>query len=125
MKRVLFACVGNSCRSQMAEALCRRVLPGVECASAGSRPARKVHPLAVEVMAEAGIDISGARPKGFDDLPDLRWDLLVTMGCEVECPFLPGARIVGWEIPDPTRGDLDAFRHVRDLIGRLLEDLTP
>jgi arsenate reductase len=67
-------------------------------------------------MKEVGIDISGARPKGFKDLADLKFDYLVTMGCDVICPSLPGAQVIGWEIPDPKGKSLDEFRRVRDMI---------
>jgi arsenate reductase (thioredoxin) len=127
MTRILFACVGNSARSQMAEASCRVLGSEVECASAGSSPATQVDPNAVAVMKEVGIDISAARPKGFKDLPDLKYGYLVTMGCEVACPFLPGAREVKWDIPDPHGKDIAEFRRVRDIIeaevSKLLTDL--
>ena len=127
MVRILFACIGNSCRSQMAEAFCRKLGKDVECASAGSRPSAAVQPDAIAVMREVGIDISGTRPKGFKDLPDLKYDYLVTMGCEVVCPFLPGAKEVRWEIPDPSDKGIDEFRRVRDIIKaevtKLLTDL--
>jgi arsenate reductase len=78
-------------------------------------------------MKEVGVDISSARPKGFKDLPDLKYGYLVTMGCEVVCPFLPGAREVKWDIPDPHGAPLDEFRRVRDIIKtealKLLTDL--
>ena len=125
--RILFACVGNSCRSQMAEAFCRALAPEVECASAGSKPAAAVQPDTITVMKEVGIDISQARPKGFKDLPSLKFDYLVTMGCEVTCPFLPGAKQVPWEIPDPYHKGIDEYRRVRDIIKahvtQLLSDL--
>ena len=125
--RILFACVGNSCRSQMAEAFCRALAPEVECASAGSKPAAAVQPDTITVMKEVGIDISQARPKGFKDLPSLKFDYLVTMGCEVTCPFLPGAQQVPWEIPDPYHKGIDEYRRVRDIIKahvtQLLSDL--
>lgn len=127
MTRILFACVGNSARSQMAEAPCRDMGQDVECASAGSDPATAVAPLAVEVMREIGIDLSAARPKGFKDLPDLKYNYLVTMDCEVGCPFMPGVKVVAWEIPDPHGEPLDEFRRVRDIIKaealKLLTDL--
>lgn len=121
--RILFACVGNSCRSQMAEAFCRELGWNVECASAGSAPAARVQPDAVAVMKEVGLDISSARPKSFSDLPGLKFGYLVTMGCEVGCPSLPGARIIRWQIPDPHGKDIDAYRRVRDLIRRQVHDL--
>jgi arsenate reductase len=124
---ILFACVGNSCRSQMAEASCREFGKDIECASAGSKPAAAVQPDAIAVMREVGIDVSQARPKGFKDLPDLRYDYLVTMGCEVDCPFLPGVKVVQWEIPDPSGKGIEDFRRVRDIIKaevtKLLTDL--
>jgi len=116
MTRILFACVGNSCRSQMAEAFCRELGRDVECASAGSKPAAAVQPDTITAMSEVGIDVSAARPNGFKDLPDLKYDYLVTMGCEVDCPFLPGAKVVQWEIPDPCGKGLDEYRRVRELI---------
>ncbi len=127
LTRILFACVGNSCRSQMAEAFCRELGKDVECESAGSRPAAAVQPDAVTVMREAGIDISQARPKGFKDLPNLRYNYLVTMGCGVDCPFLPGVKVVQWEIPDPSGKGTEEFRRARDIIKaevtKLLSDL--
>ena len=125
--RILFACVGNSCRSQMAEAFCRQSGRDIECASAGSEPAGAVQPDTITVMQEVGIDISKARPKGFRDLPDLKYDYLVTMGCEVDCPFLPGAKVVQWDIPDPSGKGIEEFRRVRGIIKvevmKLLSDL--
>jgi len=116
MLRILFACVGNSARSQMAEGFCRASGTDVECASAGSSPEKQVSPEAVAVMRDVGIDVSAARPKGFKDLPGLKFDYLVTMGCEVDCPFLPGARVVPWEIPDPHGKSVGEHARVRDLI---------
>jgi arsenate reductase len=111
----------------MAEAFCRELGRDVECASAGSNPAAQVDPGAVALMKEVGMDISSARPKGFNDLPDLKYGYLVTMGCEVVCPFLPGATEVKWDIPDPHGKPLDEFRRVRDIVRteglKLLTDL--
>jgi arsenate reductase (thioredoxin) len=125
--RILFACVGNSCRSQMAEAFCHEFGKDIECASVGSEPAKAVQSYAIAVMHEVGIDIVGARPKGFKDLPDLEYDYLVTMGCEVDCPFLPGVKVVQWQIPDPSGKGIEEFRRVRDIIKaevtKLLTDL--
>lgn len=123
MKRILFACVGNSCRSQMAEAFCRTLGKNVECASAGSHPEKEVAPETVAVLQEVGIDISGARPKGFADLPDLKFDYLVTMGCEVNCPYLPGAKRIEWQIPDPKGKGIEEYRRVREIIRKEIEKL--
>ncbi len=111
----------------MAEAFCRQMANDIECASAGSSPEKEVSPAAVMVMKEIGIDISNAKPKGFSDLPDLKFDYLVTMGCDVACPFLPGAKQINWEIPDPKGKGLEEYRRVRELIKqqvqRLLQNL--
>jgi arsenate reductase len=123
MTRILFACVGNSCRSQMAEAFCRTLGSGVECASAGSRPAEAVAPNAVAAMKEIGIDISAARTKGFTDVTAGRFDYMVAMGCSVTCPFLPGTKEIRWEIPDPYGKDLAEYRRVRDIIQTQVRDL--
>ena len=114
--RILFACVGNSCRSQMAEAFCRALARDVECESAGSNPAQSVAPHAIEVMKEIGIDISRARTKGFRDVVAGGFDYMVSMGCTVTCPFLPGAKEIRWEIPDPYGKGIKDYRHVRDMI---------
>ncbi len=114
--RILFACVGNSCRSQMAEAFCRVLGRDVECESAGSKPAEAVAPHAVEVMKEVGIDISRVRTKGFRDVTAGGFDYMVAMGCTVTCPFIPGAREIRWEIPDPLGKGIAEYRRVRDLI---------
>lgn len=121
--KILFACVGNSCRSQMAEGFCRALGEEVVCASVGSNPEKEVSPEAVVVMKEMGIDISAARPKGFSTLPDLKFDYLVTMGCEVECPFIPGVKRVEWNIPDPKGKGMEEFRTVRELIKTKVTEL--
>jgi len=102
--RLLFLCTGNSCRSQMAEGFARKLFGGrAEVASAGTEPADRVNPLAVEAMRRLGVDISSGRAKGLDDLPDLRFDLVVTVCDQAReaCPLLPGARVLHWDIPDP------------------------
>lgn len=121
--RVLFACVGNSCRSQMAEAFCRVLGRDLECESAGSRPAEGVAPNAVAVMREIGIDISTARTKGFRDVTAGGFDYMVSMGCTVTCPFIPGAREIRWEIPDPQGKGLTEYRRVRDIIRTNVHEL--
>ncbi len=124
MTRILFVCGENSCRSQMAEGFCRALSAGrVEAYSAGSQPSGTVNPDTVAVMAEAGIDISAQKSKGFDDLPISEVDILVTMGCEKTCPAFPAAEYVAWEIPDPKGKQIEAFRAVRDEIRRKVEEL--
>lgn len=126
--KMLFVCVENSCRSQMAEGFAR-VLGGgrAEAASAGSRPSGEVNPRAVELMAEKGVDISDQRSKGLDEVPSGGYDAVVTMGCGEECPVVEGARREDWGLPDPKGLDDEGFRAVRDEIERrvatLLEDL--
>ena len=121
--RILFACVGNSCRSQMAEAFCRALGRDVECESAGSSPAERVAPNAVAVMKEIGIDISAARTKGFHDVIAGGYDYMVSMGCTVTCPFLPGAKEIRWDIPDPYAKGMEDYRRVRDSIRTQVRDL--
>ena len=121
--RILFACVGNSCRSQMAEAFCRAFGRDVECESAGSSPAAAVAPNAVTVMKEVGIDISAARTKGFRDVFAGGFDYMVSMGCSVTCPFVPGAKEIRWEIPDPYGKGVQVYRRVRDIIRTHVHDL--
>ncbi len=116
MTRILFACVANSCRSQMAEGFCRALGRDVECASAGSHPGFGVHPDAVRAMAELDIDIAGHRVNGFAALRAERFDVFVTMGCGETCPFWPGARLLEWDIPDGCGGTMDDVRQARDLI---------
>ena len=100
----------------MAEAFCRALGSGVECESAGSNPAQSVAPHAVEVMKEIGIDISAARTKGFRDVIAGGFDYMVSMGCTVTCPFVPGAQEVHWDIPDPYGKGIGDYRRVRDQI---------
>ena len=123
MTRILFVCVGNSARSQMAEAYCREYGHEVECASAGSHPAPNVQHSAVAVMAEDGIDISKARPKGLDAVLPGKWDYVVSMGCEVDCPFVPDAKVVRWDIPDPRGKALEEYRRAREIIRAEVENL--
>lgn len=116
-KKVLFVCVENSRRSQMAEGFVEAFGKGrVEVYSAGSRPSSTVDPLVIEVMKEKGINLTLKRPKGLKDLPPIEMDYLVTMGCEETCPAVATKKIIGWEIPDPKGKSIDVFRGVRDII---------
>jgi protein-tyrosine-phosphatase len=122
---LLFVCVENSCRSQMAEGFARvRGQGRVRAFSAGSRPAGEVHPQAARLMAERGIDLTPQRSKGLDDLPPgVRWDYVVTMGCGDACPHLPARHRVDWDLPDPKAMDDEGFRRVRDQIEELVRHL--
>jgi arsenate reductase (thioredoxin) len=122
MKRVVFVCVENSNRSQMAEAFAR-MLGGVEAHSAGSRPAGRVHPKAVEAMRELGYDLLAHRSKSLEDLAGVTFDVAVTMGCGDECPNLKATRSEDWSIPDPREMTREQFRAVRDLIGSKVKQL--
>ena len=128
MSHVLFVCIQNAGRSQMAQALFERAAGGQHDArSAGSRPAEHVHPEVVEVMREVGIDVADNVPHRLDST-DMEWaDLVITMGCGDECPYVPGKRYIDWELTDPSGRPLDVVRGVRDEIdrrvGALLEEL--
>ena len=115
-KRVLFVCVENSNRSQMAEAFAR--LHGgdaVEALSAGSRPSGKINPKAIRFMGELGYDLTSHASKSLDDI-DGEFDAVVTMGCGDSCPWVPAKRREDWALPDPREMDDDAYRGVRDEI---------
>jgi protein-tyrosine-phosphatase len=116
-KRLLFVCVENSNRSQMAEAFAR--IHGqneVEAYSAGSRPSGKINPKAIEAMREVGYDLSSHRSKSLDELAGIEFDFVATMGCGDECPFVRAKRRDDWNIPDPREMTMDEFRAVRDEI---------
>jgi len=115
MCRILFVCVANSCRSQMAEGFTREYGAGIiEAYSAGTHPSGAVDPRAVEVMNEAGIDISGQISKGFDALPVKEFDLVIGMGCGDSCPLVPSRGRLTWDISDPKGADIRVFRAARD-----------
>ena len=125
MINVLFVCVENSCRSQMAEAFAN--MDGQEIIkpySAGSRPADNVNPKAIEAMREVGYDLSVHASKGLDEVPDMVYDLVVTMGCGDECPSISAKRRMDWNIPDPKGMDGQEFAGVRDMIRKQVQALT-
>ena len=116
-KRLLFVCVENSNRSQMAEAFAR-IHGGdkIEAYSAGSRPSGKINPKAIEAMKEIGYDLSTHRSKSLSEIPEIGFDFVATMGCGDECPFVRATRREDWDIPDPKDMPPEEFRAVRDLI---------
>ncbi len=119
MANVLFVCLHNAGRSQMSQALFDRAAGGRHAArSAGTQPLDRIHPEAVEVLGELGIDVSGRRPKRLSE--DLaRWaDLVVTMGCGEECPYLPGKRYLDWDLEDPQGRPIEVVRRLRDEIAQ-------
>ena len=119
MLRLLFVCVENSCRSQMAEGFARAIgRDRVEAYSAGSRPSGEVDERAIAFMSEVGIGLVGQRSKGLNDLPPGAWDYIVTMGCGDACPNVPAHHRIDWDLPDPKPLDDAGFRTVRDQIAR-------
>src|SRR4051812_40812552 len=123
-KRVLFVCVENSCRSQMAEAFARMHGPGrVEAYSAGSRPSGTVNPKAIATMRELGYDLERHDSKSLADVPEVEYDVAVTMGCGDECPLVRARRREDWAIPDPKALPPDEFRKVRDLVEGKVKEL--
>jgi arsenate reductase (thioredoxin) len=125
MAHVLFVCRQNAGRSQMSQALFQRVADGRHQArSAGTRPAEHVHPVVSDAMREIGIDVSMNRPQGLSD--DLaQWaDVVVTMGCGDECPYIPGKKYIDWDLTDPAGRSLDEVRAIRDDINRRVGDLA-
>ncbi len=117
MKRLLFVCVENSCRSQIAEAFAR--MHGgkdVEAYSAGSRPSGQVNPRAIESMREVGYDLTTHQSKSLADIPDVEYDFVATMGCGDECPLVRAKQREEWQIPDPKDLPPDKFRAIRSLI---------
>lgn len=125
LPRLLFVCVENSCRSQMAEGFAATYgNDRVSAFSAGSKPSGDVDPRALQFMAEKSIDLSARRSKGLDDLPpDVTWDWIVTMGCGDACPWLPARHRLDWDLPDPKKLDDAGFRAVRDRIEQMVRDL--
>jgi protein-tyrosine-phosphatase len=128
--QVLFVCVHNAGRSQMAAGLLQRKGGGrVEVLSAGSEPANQLNPAVVEAMDESGIDISRERPKKLEDGMVREADVVITMGCGDACPIYPGKRYEDWELEDPADRDLEAVRAIRDdlehRVRALLDTVAP
>jgi arsenate reductase (thioredoxin) len=116
-KKILFVCVQNASRSQMAQGFSEALAKGeLDVYSAGSRPSFHINPLAIEVMKEKDIDLSGRRPKGLSDLPPVAMEYLITMGCEETCPAVPTRKIIEWQIPDPKGKPIDEIRRIRDMV---------
>jgi protein-tyrosine-phosphatase len=121
MTRVLFVCIQNAGRSQLAQALFER--RGGEARSAGSQPAEALHQAVVEALEEVGIDVSGRTPKALTR-EDVEWaDLVVTMGCGDACPVIPGKRYVDWNLPDPVGLCLEEVRELREVIDARVAEL--
>src|SRR4030042_871 len=115
--KVLFVCIENSCRSQMAEGLARlRAGDVLDPTSAGSRPSGRVNPSAAQVMLEVGYDLTPHHSKSLSAIPAGRYDYVITMGCGDECPYIPADHHEDWDIPDPKGKPLDAFRAGRNAV---------
>src|SRR5262249_3143077 len=123
MKRIVFVCVENSNRSQMAEAFARiHGTAQVEACSAGSRPSGRVNPKAVAAMRECGYDLTRHQSKGLTELAGIEFDVAVTMGCGDECPYITAKQREDWTIPDPKELPPERFREIRDLIETKVKD---
>lgn len=124
LKLILFVCVENSNRSQMAEAFARIHGAGrIEAHSAGSRPSGRVNPRAIEFMREVGYDLTTHSSKSLDTFNGLEVEVAVTMGCGDECPLVRARRREEWQIPDPKEMPPEQYREVRELIERKVQDL--
>src|SRR5688572_12682026 len=125
MAHALFVCLHNAGRSQMSEALFEHTAEGRHtAASAGTQPGERVHPQVVEAMRELGIDLSGRTPRALDQGLAEEADVVVTMGCGDECPYIPGKRYVDWELEDPAGQPLEKVRSIRDEIAKRVEQLV-
>jgi arsenate reductase len=127
---VLFVCVHNAGRSQMAAALLDHYARGtVHVRSAGTTPSEEILPAVMEGMAEVGIDLSGETPKSLTDDAVRESDVVITMGCGDSCPVYPGKRYLDWDLPDPAGKAIEEVRRIRDEIDRrvrgLLDELAP
>jgi arsenate reductase (thioredoxin) len=124
MAKVLFVCKQNAGRSQMSDALFQRAAGGRhQSRSAGTRPAEQVHPMVADAMREVGIDIARNRPQKLTDELAEWADLVITMGCGDECPYIPGKRYIDWDLADPAELPLSEVRAIRDDIERRVKGL--
>ena len=123
-KQVLFVCVENAGRSQMAEALTRlRAGDAIDPQSAGSKPSGRINPDAITAMKEMGYDLAAHKSKSLDEIPAVEYDAVVTMGCGDACPFVRARQRFDWNIPDPKGKSLEEVRLIRDTIDAKLEEL--
>lgn len=126
--KIAFICIGNSCRSQIAEGFAKHMAEDlrnkkIEIYSAGTHPANAVNPAAIDIMKEKGIDISTQHPKSIEEIPS-NPDIVITMGCGVECPYFPSLYREDWGIEDPIGMPPEFFKKVRDLIESRVSFLT-
>ena len=127
MKKVLFVCVENACRSQLAEAISNSFYGyALEASSAGSRPAEIINPKAISSLLRIGLHIETNQPKNVKTFENNHFDYVVTMGCGDKCPHIPGAKMFDWQIPDPKHMSDDDFDAIRDLIDfKIQSELIP
>ncbi len=123
MKKLLFVCIENSNRSQMAQAFARIHGKNIEAFSAGSRPSGKVNPKAIEAMKELNYDLAVHTSKSLQEIPAGPYEYVVTMGCGDACPWIPAKEHIDWDIPDPKNMEKEEFRKVRDLIEEKVKEL--
>lgn len=125
MKTVIFACVHNAGRSQIAKAFFNQLadVSKFKAVSAGTQPAAKVHPEVLVVMSEVGIDLSKAQPTLLTQGLASEASLLVTMGCGENCPYVPGLKIIDWSLSDPKGKNIEGVRAIRDQIKKLVTEL--
>jgi arsenate reductase (thioredoxin) len=125
MARVLFVCLHNAGRSQMSAALFERAAAGRhEGSSAGTQPADRVHPEVVAAMRELGVDLADRQPRRLTEDLTREADVVVTMGCGDECPYIPGKRYIDWDLPDPAGRPIEEVRALRDDIAGRVERLA-
>jgi arsenate reductase (thioredoxin) len=126
MATVLFVCVQNAGRSQMSQALFERAAAGGahRALSAGTTPAEHVHPEVVQVMRELDIDLADRTPQRLTPELTQEADIVVTMGCGDQCPYIPGKRYIDWQLPDPARQPIEQVRKIRDEIADRVDELT-
>ncbi len=120
--KVLFVCIENSCRSQMAEAWFNALARKAVASSAGTKPAKEIDPLAIKVMEEVGISMKNQKPKALTPEMVKEFDLIVTMGCIDACPYSPG-KTIEWDVEDPKGKGIEKYRKMRDVIRREVEKL--
>ena len=123
MKNIVFICVENSNRSQMAQAFANIHGDNIKAYSAGSKPSGKINPKAIKAMSELGYDLNLHSSSSTEDLPNVVMDYMVTMGCGDSCPYVPANNRIDWDLPDPRDMDEKEFRKVRDRIQELVINL--
>lgn len=125
-KKILFACIGNTCRSQMASAFAQYFAGDkIEALSGGSKPELEINPVMVEAMGEKGIDMAFRKTQSLESaISDVKPDMIITMGCGEECPYVPGATVKDWDIPDPAGKSIDFMRTARDEIEKRVKEFV-